>query len=265
MALAQTQAGLAKEAVLSYEAALKINPQLWEAETNLGMLLMNQQGFDQALPHFQKAFELNPKSFQSAFFAAKALESLSQWKEAAEAGLKALPLAEDSAAKFEVHASLGAIYIKAGSPDEAEKHFVAARQHGTDPAIDLELARMYFQKGEYDKSAELLEPLAIKHPEDASIQELLGRVLSKKGSFEAAIAALERALKHQTDVQIRQGITLELAQAFQKLNQPEKPSRYFSRWPASPTTPVSTSTWGHSIYSKGRLTQPPSRSCEHCS
>jgi tetratricopeptide (TPR) repeat protein len=222
MALAQTQAGLAKEAVQSYEAALKINPQLWEAETNLGMLLMNQQSFEQALSHFQRAFELNPKNFQSAFFAAKALEALGRWKESAAAGLKALPLAEDSAAKFEVHASLGATYIKAGSPEEAEKHLVAARQHGTDPSIDLELARLYFQKGETDKSAELLEPLAIKHPEDASIQELLGRVWLKKGSPERAIASLERALKYQTDAQMRQGITLELAQAFQKLNQPDK-------------------------------------------
>jgi len=117
MALAQTQADLAKEAVLSYEAALKINPQLWEAETNLGMLLMNQQSFDPALAHFQRALELNPNNFQSAFFAAKALESLSRWQEAAEAGLRALPMAEDSAAKFEVHASLGAIYLNAGSPE----------------------------------------------------------------------------------------------------------------------------------------------------
>ncbi len=150
------------------------------------------------------------------------MESLRRWKEAAEAGLKALPLAEDSAAKFEVHASLGTVYLKVGSPEEAEKHLVAARQHGTDPAIDLELARLYLQKGEIDKSAELLEPLAIKQPEDASIQELLGRVWLKKGSLEAAIASLERALKYQTDAQIRQGITLDLAQAFQKLNQPDK-------------------------------------------
>src|SRR5689334_8296510 len=40
IASAQTQLGLTTEAVGSYEAALKINPQLWEAETNLGMLLM---------------------------------------------------------------------------------------------------------------------------------------------------------------------------------------------------------------------------------
>src|SRR5262245_35502155 len=122
MALAQTQAGLAKEAVLSYEAALKINAQLWEAETKLGMLLMNQQSFLQALQHLQKACALNPKNFQPAFFAAKALESLGRWNEAAEAGLRALPLAEDSAAKFEVHATLGVLYLKAGSLEDAEKH-----------------------------------------------------------------------------------------------------------------------------------------------
>ena len=32
----------------------------------------------------------------------------------------------------------------------------------------------------------------------------------------------KEALKYQTDAQIRQGITLDLAQAFQKLNQPDK-------------------------------------------
>jgi tetratricopeptide (TPR) repeat protein len=222
MALAQTQARMAKDAVASYEAALKINPQLWEAETNLGILFMNQQSFEQALPRFQKALELNPKNFQAALFSAKALEFLSRWKEAAEAGLKALPLAEDGAAKFEVLALLGTIYLKAGSLDEAEKHLVAAKQYGSDPAIDVELARLYWQKGETDQSAQLLEPLALKYPEDASIHELLGRVWLKKGSAEAAIGALESALKHQTDAQTRQSITLELAHAFQKLNQPEK-------------------------------------------
>jgi tetratricopeptide (TPR) repeat protein len=222
MALAQTQSGSVKEAVLSYEAALKINPRLWEAETNLGTLLMNQQKFEQALPHFQKALELNPKNFQAAFFAAKALEFMSRWKEAAEAALKALPLADDSAAKFDVHASLGTIYLKAGSLEEAERHLGAARQYGSDLAIDVELARLYFQKNEFAKSAELLEPLALKHPDDASIQELLGRVWLRSGSSEAAIGALERALQHQTDAQLRQGLTLELAQAYQKLNQPDK-------------------------------------------
>ena len=108
IASAQTQLGLTTEAVGSYEAALKINPQLWEAETNLGMLLMRQQSFSMAMEHFQRCLALNPKSFQCAFSLAKALESLNRWREAAEAGLRAMPLAENNVEKFEVHASLGA-------------------------------------------------------------------------------------------------------------------------------------------------------------
>jgi protein O-GlcNAc transferase len=222
IASAQTQLGLTTDAVGSYEAALKINPQLWEAETNLGMLLMRQQSFNMAMEHFQKGLALNPKSFQCAFSLAKALESLSRWREAAEAGLRALPLAEDNVEKFDLHASLGTLYLKAGVPEEAKKHLLAATQLGKDPALELELAQLYLQSDELDKSAALLEPLASKHPEDASIQEILGRVLLERGSTEAAIDALEKALKHKTDAEARQGIVLVLAQAFQKLSQPEK-------------------------------------------
>ena len=171
---------------------------------------------------FSTGFGTESETLSIRFLTAKALESLGQWKEAAEAGLQALPLAEDRAAKFEVHATLAAIYLKVGSSRQAEKHLMAAREQGTDSAIDFELARLYFQRGEYDKSADLLAPMAINHPDDAMVQELLGRVFSRKGSHEAAIAALEEALKHQTDGPARQRITFELAQAFQGLNQPEK-------------------------------------------
>jgi tetratricopeptide (TPR) repeat protein len=222
MALAQTQVGLTKEAAASYEAALKINPQLWEAETNWGMLLMGLESFEQALTRFQRALELNPKSFQSAFLAAKALRSLGRWPEAADAGLKALALAENDGTKFEVHASLAEIYLKSGSVAEAETHLVAAKRHGADPAIDLELARLYLQRDEHTKSVELLQPLAAEHPEDALIQELLGRAWLKGGSYEAAVGALEQALKHQADARARQSVVLELVQALQKLNRTEK-------------------------------------------
>lgn len=222
MALAQAQTGLTKEAAASYEAALKINPQLWEAETNWGMLLMGLQRFEQAVGRFQRALELNPKSFQSAFLVAKAQQSLGRSPEAVEAGHKALALAEDDGAKFEVHALLAEIYLRSGSGADAEKHLVAAKQHGADPTIDLELARLYFQRGEPNRSVELLQPLAAEHPQDASIQELLGRAWLKTGSYEAAAGALEQALKQQTDLKIRQSVVLELVQAFQKLNQPEK-------------------------------------------
>jgi len=222
MALAQTQAGMAEQAVLSYESALKINPQLWEAEINLGILLANQQHFEQALSHFQQALELNPKSFQAASFAARTLESLGRMPNAATSYLKALSLAASDSEKCNIHTFLGDLYLRAESWDDAERHLTAARQCQQNPAVDLELARLYLRKGEYDRSIELLQPLATRRPEDAELQELLGRALGKKGSFAAAVPVLELSLKYQQDSQRRQAASLELAEAYQNVGQTDK-------------------------------------------
>ena len=67
MALAQAQAGFPWEATLSYQAALRINPKLWEAEINWGMLLLSQHDFNSAVTHFRKAQSLNAKNFQACY------------------------------------------------------------------------------------------------------------------------------------------------------------------------------------------------------
>jgi protein O-GlcNAc transferase len=223
MALAQTQAGLVQEAEQSYRAALKINPKLWEAETNLGMLLLKQQRFEDALPHFKRAQELNPLSFHTSFFTAKVLESLGRFPEATAQYQLALPLAQDGAEKLEVHLSLGQIYLKTRSWAEAERHLAVAKQYqGDSTALDVELAQLYLQTGENDKCVALLQPLAERLPDNAEIQELLGRAYAKTGSLDKASGALELALAQQPDSKRRQSISLQLAIAYQELGKIEK-------------------------------------------
>ncbi|HEX2523810.1 MAG TPA: tetratricopeptide repeat protein [Terriglobia bacterium] len=223
MALAQAQAGLVQEAEQSYRAALKINPKLWEAETNLGMLLLKQQRFEDALPHFKRAQELNPQSFHTSLFTAKVLESLGRLPEARDQYQQALPLAHNAAEKLEVHLSMGQIYLKTRSWAEAEEHLAAAKQYQSDTtALDVELAQLYLQTGENDKCVALLQPLAERLPGNAEIQELLGRAYAKTGSLDKASGALELALAQQRDSRRRQSISFQLAQAYQELGQMEK-------------------------------------------
>jgi protein O-GlcNAc transferase len=223
MALAQAQAGLVQEAEQSYRAALKINPKLWEAETNLGMLLLKQQRFEDALPHFKRAQELNPQSFHTSLFTAKVLESLGRLPEARDQYQQALPLAHNAAEKLEVHLSMGQIYLKTRSWAEAEEHLAAAKQYQSDTtALDVELAQLYLQTGENDKCVALLQPLAERLPGNAEIQELLGRAYAKTGSLDKASGALELALAQQRDSRRRHSISFQLAQAYQELGQMEK-------------------------------------------
>jgi tetratricopeptide (TPR) repeat protein len=223
MALAQAQAGLSADAIQSYEAALKINPKLWEAETNLGILWVNQKRFDRALSHFQKAQEVNPKNFQISFFSARSLEALGRLQDAVTQYRQALALAQQPSDKFDVHLALGQIFLKTQLWNEAEQHLLAARQSRPDAVgLDLELAQLYFQSGKYNKCVELLQPLAEQRQSDAEIQELLGRAHAETGAFAKAAQALELGLSHQKDGARRQALSLALAQAYQELSQPDK-------------------------------------------
>lgn len=236
MALAQSQAGMTQEAIQSYEAALRINPKLWEAETNLGVLWTNQQQFDRALPHFQKAQELNPKSFQISYLLARTHEALGQLQQAAAHYRQALALAETPAEKFEVHTSLGHIGLKMQSWSEAEEHLLAAKQlPGDTSTLDLDLARLYFQTGKYDRCVDLLQPLAERQPGDAELQELLGRAYAKTAAYDKAVRFLEAALTPSKNPAQRQSLSLELARVYQELGQDAKAIELLQQVAASST------------------------------
>jgi tetratricopeptide (TPR) repeat protein len=223
MALAQVQAGLPQDAVQSYQAAIKINPDLWEAEANLGMLLLNKADFEGALPHLQRARQLKANSFQISFFCAKALESLNRLQDSAAVYLEALSMAKTSSEKLNTHLALGQIYVRLRSWDQAEEQLIAARRDQEDSLeLDLEIARLYLESGQTGKCVEFLQPLTARSPGNADLQELFGKAQAKAGSLEQAASALERALAIQTDPARRQTLTFELASVLQRLGEPAK-------------------------------------------
>src|SRR5215470_7887242 len=63
LAMAQSQIGQNAEAIRSYLSILKLDPSVWEAEVNIGILLLKQQNGSDALTHFQKAERLRPSNF----------------------------------------------------------------------------------------------------------------------------------------------------------------------------------------------------------
>ena len=95
MALAFTRLGKTSEAIQSYQAALQINPKVWEAELNWGIILLSQQDFEGAISHFQKAKSLNQGNFQAIFLEGKAQELAGNLANALASLLQALPLAKE--------------------------------------------------------------------------------------------------------------------------------------------------------------------------
>jgi tetratricopeptide (TPR) repeat protein len=218
LALAQSQVGRTLEASQSYLEALKIKPGLWEAELNLGILLMGEKDWNPALVHFERARELNPRSFPAIFYAAKAQGALEKFDQAESLFLSALNLALGPGEKFQVYTALAALYMKQKDYPKAEQNFLEARkfQSGIEK-VDLDLAVLYVQWGQREKALPLLQDLAESEPKDVDVQELLGKLFLEKKDFQSAVQALEVALRLQTDPYRKRDLALNLAGAYQEL------------------------------------------------
>jgi len=220
LALAQSQAGQNDQAIESYQATLKINPGLWEAEVNLGILLLNQQSVSEALVHFKKAQGINPKNFRTHYYTGKAQELREEINEAEANYLVALELAKEDPENFEIHASLGSLYLKKGAWAEAEKHLLAARQYqGESVGVALDLAQLYYETGQAERALEQLR--SVNKSDDPEIDELMGRILVEKKDYESAIKFFDLAIRRQADPRRRQKLSLDMAQLYHELGRTE--------------------------------------------
>ena len=238
IALALTRLGKTSEAIQSYQAALRINPKLWEAELNWGIILLSQQNFEEAIAHFQTAGNLNQGNFQVTFLKGKAQESAGDLANALTSLLQALPLAKNEKDQLEVHEALGSIYLKQRNWKDAENHLVMLKEGGKkNIQLDLDLAQIYFETDQMEKCASLLKPLADANPQEAEAQEMMARILVKKGDVPGAIYYFQLAIKQQTDKNRRQNLLLDLAAVYEKSGQSDKAMAIFRQEAATSVNP----------------------------
>jgi tetratricopeptide (TPR) repeat protein len=187
LALAYSMLGKDSEGVAEYRKALEIQPRLYEAELNAGILLLRQKNPADALPLLADAVEQKPDQFRPRFYLAEA-QLQSDALEAAEGSYRrALELDAKSAP-----AELGLAHALARQDKlaDAAPHFrKAAELDPKDRDYLLELA------GLYEKSGLMEEAVAIyrEFPNNAAAQQHAGQLLLQAKQFGAAIPQLEAA------------------------------------------------------------------------
>ena len=98
-----------------------------------------------------------------------------------------------------------------------------AREGGRkDTLSDLDLAQIYFETDQMEKCVSLLKPIADANPQEAEAQEMMARILVKKGDTPGAIHYFQSAINQQTEKNRRQNLMLDLAALFEKSDQPDK-------------------------------------------
>jgi len=199
------------EAIAAYRKVLEEKPGLYQAELNLGILLLKQKSSD-ALPLLEAAAAKEPKKYPPVFYWAEALSMAGDVAKAEAAYKSALEIQPNSA---EAAVGLGRLYAKQGNLEQADPLYRKAAQ--TDPEFKralLELASHYERAKQTDKAVALYK----EFPEDAAARERSGELLLEAGKAADAIPELENAYKQSPSNANR----LALAMAYLKAKQPVK-------------------------------------------
>jgi tetratricopeptide (TPR) repeat protein len=96
LALILASQGKSDEAILLYKKAVKINPDLWGTQINLGNTLWRQGQLDEAIYHYREAIRSNPDYVRAYYGLSYVLSQKGQQEEANALQQKARDLEKQS-------------------------------------------------------------------------------------------------------------------------------------------------------------------------
>lgn len=212
LALAYSLLNKDTEGIAEYRKVLELKPDLYQAQLNIGMLLLRQKQMAEAISPLTAAAGQKPKEFRPNFYLAEALGGAGEWAKAEDAYRVALELDPKSAP---AESGLGRAIAKQDHLVEAEPHFRKAAE--LDPAYKdslLELAASFESHNQPDGAIQIYR----QFPENAGAQERIGALLIKEGKAAEAVEKLEAAVGSSPTTANKAA----LATAYLKNKQPDK-------------------------------------------
>jgi tetratricopeptide (TPR) repeat protein len=212
LALAKSLLGKDAEAVTEYQKTLALKPGLYQAELNLGILLVRAKRAGEAVPLLNAAVQAKPKEFRTQWHLAEALLASGDAVQA-EAHYQAAAELDPKSGAAEL--GLARAQAKQNRLADAAGHFQKAAV--LDPNFNdalLELAGLYEQNQQPEEAISLYQ----KFPGNVAAEERLGELLIEAKRYADAIPYLEKATAHDPTPANR----LALATAYQMNHDSEK-------------------------------------------
>lgn len=220
LALANSLLGRDAEAESGYVKVLGLKPGLYEAELNLGIVLVRQMKFAEALPHLKAAVEKKPGEQRPAAFLSEAELGLGRSLAAQGRFEKAAPLFQgerllELASLYEgarrpadaiaiyrkfpenlaAQERLGKLLLETGKPTEAAGVLEQVVAKAPTPASRFALATAYLRSGLPEKATTMLEAALADEPRSVPLLLTYGRVVRDQRKFQAAAQAFHKAVQ----------------------------------------------------------------------
>jgi tetratricopeptide (TPR) repeat protein len=212
LGLALSLLGRDAGAASAYRKVLEEQPGLYEAELNLGIVLLRMKSPEEAVKLLASAASKKPKEYRPVFYYAEALAGTGDLGNADAQYRAALELNPKSA---ECAVGLARTLARQGRLNDADPFYRQAAQ--SDPEFRralLELAAAYEKAREPEKAIRLYR----EFPEDVAARERMGELLLESGESAAALPELEKAFQQSPTAANR----VALATAYLRTKQPAK-------------------------------------------
>jgi tetratricopeptide (TPR) repeat protein len=184
LALAYSIAGNDAAAIPEYRKVLELQPDLFEAQMNLGQVLLRAKMPAEAVTQLERAHQQKANEFPPAFYLAEALFDLGRFGEAVPMYEAAVKIDPKSA---EAELGWGRSLAQSGKLDEAEPHYRNAAK--LNPEMQrglLELGQMRESKGDVNGAIAIYR----EFPQDPDLKKRADQL-----SFNSAVEAARSLLK----------------------------------------------------------------------
>jgi len=190
-----------KKAISASKRALDLAPQMAEPHASAGLAISLTGKFDEAQKEFEEAMRLNPKSFEAAYFYARACMAVGKNDEAVKWYERAVAVRPDD---FAAQMLLGNSYASVGRPDDSIKAmrrgYDAARKHlelNPDNPRALYLgAACLIELGEKDKALDWTRRAEAMEPDDPSVLYNIACDYSMLDMPKEGVAALTKSINN---------------------------------------------------------------------
>ncbi|NJK28523.1 MAG: tetratricopeptide repeat protein, partial [Coleofasciculaceae cyanobacterium SM2_3_26] len=198
LALLHQQQGDPHGAIACYQTLLALQPHLPEAHSNLGNLLAEVGQLDEAVACFQIALRLKPDYLKAHRHCGYLLYLQGNLDEALTHFEQVLQMQPDCVMSL---CHCARILLEKGEAEEAVQRFHHVLQQERSPFLPAYLTWVQQTEGVARERGEFLATLS-EEPDAAPVYRFLGKFLSRKNNYEAAIAAFERSLALAPEVAI---------------------------------------------------------------
>ena len=174
--------------------AVALSPDDANVNSTAGLIFMQKQDFNAALPYVKKAVELEPSNTKSIRNLAQIYYDMGQLEESIQTYEIAINKETDRKVKADLYFNLGILYNKVGDLEEAEYNFTNALDENPD---DIEavmgMAQVFENAEKWRKAEKFYRELIAIDPDNPDHYRGMSRVLLQQGEPDESLRYLEKA------------------------------------------------------------------------